>query len=82
MIHDNLEPLDPTRCQAERKEGSFMTFGLPHLVRCRNKPIWIAIEVREGNFYGGMSLCDECRKVCEIQVPSIDYQTLQEVHRE
>ncbi len=76
MEYAELDPIDPRRCQAEKKMGSFMTFGLPHLIRCDNHPVWVAIEVRDGNFYGGMALCDECRQVCERQMPSIAYQAL------
>ena len=72
-----LEPIDASRCQAEVKEGSFMTFGPRQYVRCNNKPIWIAVDVREGIFYGAMSLCDKCKKVCEIQMPSVNYQALE-----
>lgn len=71
-----LEPVDVGRCQAEAKEGSFMTFGPRQYVRCSNEPTWIAVDVREGVFYGAMSLCDECKKVCEIRMPGVSYQEL------
>ena len=71
-----LDPVDASRCQAEVKEGSFMTLGPRPITRCKNKPVWLAIEVRDGAFYGSMSLCGECRKVCEIKMPSVEYQGL------
>ena len=72
-----LEPIDASRCQAEWKEGSFMTFGPRSNVRCQKTPSWVAVEVRGGEFYGAMSLCNECKKVCEIQMPSVKYQRLE-----
>lgn len=72
----NLEPIDTTRCQAEKKEGSFMTFGPRRFVRCEKKPAWVAVDVRQGVFYGAMSLCDDCKKVCEIRMPSVSFQRL------
>ena len=71
-----LEPVDVSRCQAEIKEGSVMTFGPRRFIRCEEKPIWIAVDVREGVFYGAMSLCDDCKKVCEIRMPSASFQRL------
>jgi len=73
---DELEPIDASRCQAEKKEGSFMTFGPRQYIRCSNKPTWVAVEVKDGSFYGAMSLCDDCKKVCEIQMPSVKFQRL------
>jgi len=78
-IEQELKPIDPidaSRCQAEVKEGSFMTFGPRRFVRCKNEPVWIAVEVKDGIFYGAMSLCDECKKVCEVRMPSVKYQRL------
>lgn len=76
MVGQELEPIDPNRCQSERKAGSFMTLGPRGLVRCRNKADWIGIQVKDGVFYGAMSLCDECKRVCEIQEPEVYYQKL------
>jgi len=75
---EELEPIDTERCQAEIKEGSFMTFGPQKLVRCGRKPTWIGIEVRDGAFYGAMSLCDKCKQVCEIQMPTVKFQKIKE----
>lgn len=75
-MSDELEPIDATQCQAEWKGGSFMTFGPRPTVRCQCIPIWLAVEVRDGQFYGAMALCDECKKVCEIKMPSARYQKL------
>jgi len=71
-----LEAIDSQRCQAEKKEGSFMTLGPRKYIRCQNKPTWVAVDIRAGSFCGAMSLCDECKKVCEIQMPSAKYQPL------
>ena len=73
---EELEPIDTTRCQAEIKEGSFMTFGPRSYQRCQRKPTWIAVDVRDSSFYGAMSLCDECKKVCEVRMPSARFQKL------
>ncbi len=76
MNSEELEPIDAERCQGESRESSFMTFGIPSFIRCSQKPRWIAISVRSGTFYGAMSLCDECKKVCEIRMPDISFQKL------
>ena len=76
-MEEELEPIDSTRCQAEVKSGSFMTHGPRSYIRCINKPSWIAVDVRNGEFYGAMSLCEECRKVCEIRIPSASFQRLE-----
>ena len=63
---------DIKRCQAEKKIGCwptaqlFMALGPPKLVRCPNKPRWIATEAKPQKGYknrGSMSLCDDCKKV-------------------
>lgn len=77
-VATKLEPVDTTRCQAEFKAGSFMTFGPRETKRCSCIPTWIAVDVRDGRFYGAMALCDECKKVCEIRVPSASFQKLRE----
>ena len=64
------------QCQGEIKEGSFMTFGARQYRRCSATPTWIAADVRDVTFYGAMSLCDECKKVCEIQVQTASFQKL------
>ncbi len=71
-----LEAIDPSRCQCEKLAGSFMTFGPRSLVRCPNPPKWVGFDIREGKFYGAMSLCEECRKICQVQVPTAVYQPL------
>jgi len=73
---EELEPIDPLMCQAEKKEGSFMTFGPRRYQGCPCIPTWVAIDVRDGKFYGAMSLCDDCKKVCEAQMPSASFQKL------
>ena len=76
MEDKGLESIDTNRCQAEIKEGSFMTFGPRCYIRCDKKASWIGIDVREGKFYGAMSFCDDCKKVCEIQMSSVRFQKL------
>ena len=71
-----LEPVDTTQCQAEKKVGSFMSFGIPSLQRCKNDCTWLAVGVENGLFAGAMTLCDECKKVCEIQRPDVSFQRL------
>lgn len=62
-----LEPVDKDRCQAEYREGSFMTFGPRSLKRCKNKPVWIAKANApfEDGQYGAMSLCMSCADIME-----------------
>lgn len=74
---EKLEPIDASRCQAERRAGSFMTLGPRPMVRCTNVPTWIAVAVKEGRFDGAMSLCGDCKKVCELELPEVAYQELQ-----
>ena len=60
-----LTPPDYTQCQAERREGSFMTLGPRRLVRCTNPPVWLATERapgRDGRI-GSMTLCEACKDV-------------------
>lgn len=71
-----LQPIDVKRCECEWLGGSFMTFGPRQMERCENQPTWIAVAVRDGAFYGAMSLCDKCKKVCEVKEPDIAYQRL------
>lgn len=61
-----LIPPDLSRCQAEVREGSFMTLGPRQMVRCSNAPRWIAFEAVPGEDgrQGSMSLCDDCKAVC------------------
>lgn len=61
-----LIPPDKTRCQAEVRAGSFMSFGVPSWVRCNNAPSVIATETTAGGDgrRGSMALCDECLKKC------------------
>lgn len=69
-----LEAVDSKQCQGEYREGSFMTFGPRKMVRCNSSPTWLAVSIKDGEFYGAMSLCDECKRVCEIQLPETKYQ--------
>jgi hypothetical protein len=77
-----LIPPDLDRCQAERKEGSFMTFGPRSMIRCKNKPTVIAYENKPGKdgLRGSMSLCPFClAKFLEILGP--DYAEVQPIVR-
>ena len=71
-----LEPIEFSHCQSEYLGGSFMTFGPRQYQRCPCIPTWIAVDVRDGQFSGAMSLCEDCKKVCEIKVPSASYQRI------
>ena len=77
-----LDPIDAKQCQCDKPTNmNFMTFGKkPTHVRCQEEPTCIAIEVNpdaKDGLRGGMSLCDNCRKVLEIQHPDkVTYQKL------
>jgi hypothetical protein len=43
-----LAPVDLARCQAERREGSFMTFGPRSMVRCDRAPVFVVTERKKG----------------------------------
>lgn len=60
-----LIPPDRERCQCEERVGSFMSFGLPQMVRCQNKPTFIATENAPSSDgrRGSMSLCAHHAKV-------------------
>jgi hypothetical protein len=67
---EGLEPPDPKRCQTMRPSTwpampSFMTFGPVDYRRCANKPSWLASDGK-----GEMSLCQECKDVCEKVLPA------------
>lgn len=66
-----LEAVDHERCQADIK-SAYNPFILGGDVggkwgRCKNKPTWYAREVVPGSDgrKGAMSLCDECKPICE-----------------
>ena len=75
-MKETLIPADLKRCQAEKKEGcwptaqQFMALGPAKLVRCKNKPTWIATEKKppKGSKRGSMSLCDHCKVICMEQI--------------
>lgn len=73
---EKLIPVDPTRCQAEIKEGSFMTLGPRSMQRCNSIPTWIAVDIKDGNLHGAMSLCDSCKQVCEKQLSHVQFWSL------
>jgi len=70
-----LVPADPARCQAQIKEGSFMTLGPRQWGRCKAKPAVIVAEVKPGadGQRGSMSLCASCLAVFQRSWP--DWQT-------
>lgn len=62
-------PVDLKRCQAEKKLGAFQMGGDPSKrTRCNNIPSFIAtkrLSEWTDSVKGAMSLCGECKKVCE-----------------
>jgi hypothetical protein len=78
-----LVPPDKRQCQAEKRMGSFMSFGgVPKLVRCTKRAVWIATEVKKGKDgrRGSMSLCDACAGVMTEQLGK-DYATFKPIRR-
>jgi hypothetical protein len=71
-----FEAIDVIRCQAEKPNGcTFMTLGgKPGLIRCKNKPKYIAIEktmkIKDDDFQGAMSMCINCKDVFITQMAS------------
>lgn len=67
-----LIPADKAQCQAEipNGENAFTLGGGHKMVRCTNKPAWIATELKPGadGLIGSMSMCDECKAVFLKQV--------------
>ena len=73
-----LTPPDRKRCQAEKRVGTFLSFGPTTMVRCNARPMWIATEKfarHSDGLRGSMSLCDECRAACErlMSLTAISY---------
>ena len=65
---------DLAQCEAEKPNLKYNPFGLGHgldssqrMLRCTPKPTYIATEVKPGpdGEIRTMSLCDDCKKVCE-----------------
>jgi len=75
-VGEKLIPVDATACQAEIKEGSFMTFGPRSMQRCNSVPKWVAVDIKDGKLLGAMSLCDSCKQVCEKQLPNVQFWSL------
>lgn len=72
-----LIPADPRRCQAEKTDWTFMTFGPKVYYRCKNKPIAIGYETvpaKDGT-KGSMSFCADCLAVFKEKHPQI-YATI------
>ena len=57
-----MTPVDPKRCQAFSKQGSFMTLGPRNWERCELSPAVILSEIKPGldGKKGSMSLCEDC----------------------
>ena len=74
---EDIEPPDLERCQANIRNGSFMSLGKPTVSRCKNKPTTVAFENKPGDDgkKGSMSLCDDCRKVF-VKRFGADYATI------
>lgn len=69
---EKLTPPDRKQCQAfpnQLKWNPWSVGGAPRQmpVRCSNKPTWIAKETKPGEDgqRGSMSLCEECKVLCE-----------------
>lgn len=66
-------PIDKNRCQAEKPNGvNFMTLGGEFkMIRCNNTPTVIATETNAGHdgLKGSMTMCDDCLKIAEKQLP-------------
>jgi hypothetical protein len=80
---EKLIPPDLERCQAERLEGSFMTFGPMERIRCKNTAVWVAKEKRppeKGMPCGSMSLCDKCKEKL-IEQKGKNYCTFTKIKR-
>lgn len=71
MSKTKLIPPDRKQCQAEIREGTFMSLGgSPHrLTRCKAKPTMIITENQPGRDgqRGSMSLCPSCWVVFQKQ---------------
>lgn len=80
----DLVPPDRERCQAEKPNGhnAFTLGGVPGMVRCGNKPLVIATEVRAGadGKIGSMSVCGDCMKVMQEQLGA-GFCTFEEIKR-
>jgi hypothetical protein len=68
-----LTPPDHKRCQAEWKEGSFMTLGPRSMIRCPNPPAIVVRERQPGKDgrRGSMSLCPACAVVLFTRQPPL-----------
>lgn len=77
-MSEELTPPDYAQCQAERREGSFMTLGPRRTVRCTAAPTWLAEEKEPGpdGLKGSMTLCDACCNVLRQRADMIDRVTL------
>lgn len=75
----DLIPPDYKQCQAEIPNGvNFMTLGgRPKMIRCKNKPAFIATENEPGadGKIGSMSLCTDCTDTLKRQCGD-DFATL------
>jgi hypothetical protein len=78
-----LEPVDLRQCQGEKQVGAFALGGrIGHRTRCTNVPTWLALEMKPDSDgrRGAMSLCDECKPICEKQMGT-GFATYQEIKR-
>lgn len=79
-MKEKLAPPDLKRCQAEKPNGHtiFTLGGVPGLVQCKNVPLFIAKEPQraDGRKQGSMSVCLECRTICEKQVPGTTFKKI------
>ena len=73
-----LTKADKSQCQADVKQGSFMTFGPRRWKRCPNKPVYIAKEKKPPKGKknrGSMSLCEDCKDAF-LQIKGSNFATL------
>jgi hypothetical protein len=72
-MYKKMLPIDKERCQAEKPNGqNFMTYGGGHkMIRCVSPPKVIATERNVGSdgLKGSMSMCEDCLKVAQSQLP-------------
>lgn len=71
---NRLIPPDVNRCQTEWTEYKPFIMGgnVNQKFRCEAKPVWLATEKELGSDgqRGSMTLCDEHRKIMEIELPN------------
>jgi len=79
---NEVTPPDLKQCQAEKPNGNsaFTVGGIPGLVRCTNRPLFVVTETQPGpdGLRGSMSLCAECLEVFSKSLPP-GYATVERI---